>query len=222
MTPELLVQLAAAAAAASAQSPATWMRLASGSGDMHTRLVAGRDITTRRAARIVQWLSDHWPDGAVWPRDIPRPPPSPGDGQASNPAARPASLKRENGNSRKTRENPASGRAADPSDDPDSDAIDVPSDIAVRLAVGRHGSLSEWAADQGWSPRAVRHALSLYAEQHVAAERRLSPRTRAILRGLAAVVAEDAAPVVVPAGRFSTVAAELGLHVPRPEVAANK
>ena len=34
------------------------------------------DITTRRAARIVQWLSDHWPAGAEWPADIPRPAPS--------------------------------------------------------------------------------------------------------------------------------------------------
>ena len=29
-----------------------------------------------RAARIVQWLSDHWPADLPWPTDIPRPPPN--------------------------------------------------------------------------------------------------------------------------------------------------
>lgn len=50
-------------------------RYAGGSGDFYSRLVAGHDITTRRAARVVQWLSDHWPDDLDWPPDIPRPAP---------------------------------------------------------------------------------------------------------------------------------------------------
>ena len=50
-------------------------RLSSGSGDFATRLRAGRDITTRRARRICQWLSNHWPAGAAWPADIPQPEP---------------------------------------------------------------------------------------------------------------------------------------------------
>ena len=54
---------------------------ASGSGATYARLAAGADITTRRAARIVQWLSDAWPASATWPTDIPRPAP---------PADRPA------------------------------------------------------------------------------------------------------------------------------------
>ena len=54
---------------------------------MYTRLRAGADITTRRAARIAQWLSDHWPTGAEWPPDIPRPDPSPGSPAAPAAAA---------------------------------------------------------------------------------------------------------------------------------------
>ena len=61
---------------------------ASGSGATYRRLRDGADITVRRAARIIQWLSDHWPASAVWPSDIPRPAPSP-DGEA-NPSASPA------------------------------------------------------------------------------------------------------------------------------------
>ena len=60
-------------------------RLATGSGDTLTRIDTGTSLTARRAARIVQWLSDHWPPGAEWPADIPRPDPSP-----DSPAAAPA------------------------------------------------------------------------------------------------------------------------------------
>ena len=41
------------------------------------RLRAGCTITARRTARVAQWLSDHWPAGAEWPPDIPRPEPQP-------------------------------------------------------------------------------------------------------------------------------------------------
>ena len=43
-----------------------------------------RSSTSRRAARITQWFSDHWPEDLAWPVDIPRPAPSP-----DSPAARP-------------------------------------------------------------------------------------------------------------------------------------
>ncbi len=58
-----------------ARSPHTVGRLASGSGDFYIRLKRGHDLTTRRAARISQWFSDNWPEGAEWPSDIPRPEP---------------------------------------------------------------------------------------------------------------------------------------------------
>ena len=79
------------------RSPHTVGRLASGDGRLYHRLAAGRDITTRRAARVVQWLSDHWPAGAEWPSDIPRPAPTPGGdpeppagGAGSSPVLLPA------------------------------------------------------------------------------------------------------------------------------------
>jgi len=34
------------------------------------------DIGTRRLAEAVRWLSDHWPEGAEWPADEPRPKPT--------------------------------------------------------------------------------------------------------------------------------------------------
>ncbi|MCY3855975.1 MAG: hypothetical protein OXF78_06745 [Rhodospirillales bacterium] len=57
------------------RSPHTIGRYAAGSGDFYSRLVAGHDVTTRRAARVVQWLSDHWPADLAWPADISRPGP---------------------------------------------------------------------------------------------------------------------------------------------------
>ena len=50
-----------------------------GSGDTLVRLERGHDITTQRLARFVQWLSDHWPESAEWPADIPRPTPNAAD-----------------------------------------------------------------------------------------------------------------------------------------------
>ena len=59
------------------RSPHTIGRLAAGSGDFYARLKNGHDLTTRRAASVVQYLSDHWPADLAWPSDIPRPLPSP-------------------------------------------------------------------------------------------------------------------------------------------------
>ena len=61
-------------AAARHRSPHTIGRLASGSGDFYARLAAGHDLTTRRASRVVRYLSDHWPAGVEWPAGVPRPP----------------------------------------------------------------------------------------------------------------------------------------------------
>ncbi|KFG68678.1 hypothetical protein JH26_14475 [Microvirga sp. BSC39] len=36
----------------------------------------GGDIGSRRLQEAFQWLSDHWPEGAEWPSDVPRPAPS--------------------------------------------------------------------------------------------------------------------------------------------------
>jgi len=54
-----------------------------GSGDTISRLSKGHDLTTRRANRFGQWFSDHWPEGAEWPSDIPRPAPNPPQDRAA-------------------------------------------------------------------------------------------------------------------------------------------
>jgi hypothetical protein len=33
----------------------------------------GRDIQVRRLEKAMQWFSDNWPEGGVWPVDITRP-----------------------------------------------------------------------------------------------------------------------------------------------------
>jgi hypothetical protein len=38
-----------------------------------TALRTTGDITTARFNAAVQWFSDNWPDGAVWPKGIVRP-----------------------------------------------------------------------------------------------------------------------------------------------------
>ena len=84
---ESIACLATIMARSTDRSVSTISRLASGSGATIQRLVGGHDITTRRAARIVQWLSDHWPPGAEWPADIPRPDPAPDSPAAAPPPA---------------------------------------------------------------------------------------------------------------------------------------
>ncbi len=43
-------------------------------GEFFKRLKTGR-VTVRTVHRVVQWLSDNWPEGLEWPADIPRPEP---------------------------------------------------------------------------------------------------------------------------------------------------
>ena len=63
------------------RSPNTVGRLAAGSGDFYSRLKDGHDLTTGRAATVVQYLADHWPPDLAWPTSIPRPKPSKADGK---------------------------------------------------------------------------------------------------------------------------------------------
>lgn len=52
----------------------TVCRKSGGQADVMVRAQSGR-ITFARAARVTQWLSNHWPDDLEWPLDIPRPAP---------------------------------------------------------------------------------------------------------------------------------------------------
>ena len=62
-------------------------RMAAGKGSFFAALAEGR-VTIRRAERVLQWFSDHWPVDLPWPAEIPRPRPSP-DSPAAAPAAAP-------------------------------------------------------------------------------------------------------------------------------------
>ena len=75
MNTESIIRLVELCASGHGWSGATASTYAAGSGDFLGRLKRGHDITTRRAIRVTQWLSDHWPEGAEWPSDIPRPAP---------------------------------------------------------------------------------------------------------------------------------------------------
>lgn len=71
-----LLQIASLYAAHRGLSVSTVSTYMGGSGDTLARLERGHDIMTRRAARFLQWFSDHWPADLDWPPDIPRPPPT--------------------------------------------------------------------------------------------------------------------------------------------------
>ena len=43
------------------------------------RVARGGSMTTRNYERAMQWMSDRWPDGAIWPADVPRPEPTKSD-----------------------------------------------------------------------------------------------------------------------------------------------
>lgn len=40
------------------------------------RLAGGGDLQTASYERAMVWFSNHWPEGAEWPADVPRPAPS--------------------------------------------------------------------------------------------------------------------------------------------------
>ena len=58
-----------------------------GDSNLHKRLKAGGDMTTRRATAVVQWFSDNWPADLFWPTHIPRPVPAPDSPAAQARAA---------------------------------------------------------------------------------------------------------------------------------------
>ncbi len=54
-----------------------------GSGARFDQICAGSDISTGTYERVMLWLSDNWPEGAVWPEGVDRP------GQCSSAASDP-------------------------------------------------------------------------------------------------------------------------------------
>lgn len=45
------------------------------SGSRFRRIRESSDISTATFERVMQWLSDNWPDGAEWPAGVERPKP---------------------------------------------------------------------------------------------------------------------------------------------------
>lgn len=72
-----LIELIDSYAEATNVAPATVSLRSAASGGLYRRLRDGHSITVRRAERIIQWLSDHWPADLPWPDGIDRPSPSP-------------------------------------------------------------------------------------------------------------------------------------------------
>lgn len=72
-TARYLVTLCGLVAEQTGRSISTISRHATGSGETIARLRRGRAITTRRAERAFQFLSENWPERVQWPTDIPRP-----------------------------------------------------------------------------------------------------------------------------------------------------
>ena len=56
-------------------------------GRFFQRLLQGEGCTVRNYNRVLQWFSDHWPEGLAWPQDIPRPEPSADSGSQPKEAA---------------------------------------------------------------------------------------------------------------------------------------
>ena len=71
-----MLRLANRYAGAKKIARSTLARTATGSSTWFDRCATGR-VTIRSAVAVVQWLSDHWPEGTAWPIDIPRPEPAP-------------------------------------------------------------------------------------------------------------------------------------------------
>jgi len=73
---QLLVGAAAYCAATGLSEARLSMKLF-GSGKRLRQLREGADTASRRVEDTLQWLSNHWPEGAVWPEGVTRPAPAP-------------------------------------------------------------------------------------------------------------------------------------------------
>ena len=69
-----LRRVAAVYAEARGLALSTVGRMVAGKCDFFPLLAEGR-VTLRRANRVLERLSDNWPEGLEWPPDIPRPEP---------------------------------------------------------------------------------------------------------------------------------------------------
>ena len=68
-----LVKLAQTFADHRGRKLSTVSTYAAGDGKFFKSISGTAGCTLERAARIVDWFSENWPDDLEWPRDIPRP-----------------------------------------------------------------------------------------------------------------------------------------------------
>lgn len=90
LNPDMILALVDAYTTATGASEARVATLIFKDGKTFGRLRAGGDVTTRTAARAVDWFSDHWPPAAEWPAGVPRPTPSVREAAAGVPPPAPA------------------------------------------------------------------------------------------------------------------------------------
>lgn len=51
----------------------TLSQRAAGDWRFLARIAEGGRFTVRKYDEVIAWFSDHWPEGAEWPSDVPRP-----------------------------------------------------------------------------------------------------------------------------------------------------
>ena len=156
MEPATLARMMWVVARHSARAPSTIARLASGSGATYDRLRGGADITSRRAARILRWLSDHWPPDEEWPRDISRP-----DHTDTDHAAPDTESSGAGASAASPRAGSRALDAALPGANGSAGLVRVPDDGEVREALaGSQGGLVRWAARHGLGVNQVLAVIS--------------------------------------------------------------
>lgn len=80
---EKLSMLAVEFARVSGRKPGGIWAEAAKDGRFMDRIESGQSFTVRTFDRAVQWFSDNWPDGGVWPDCVARPVPSQREGAAA-------------------------------------------------------------------------------------------------------------------------------------------
>jgi hypothetical protein len=79
-----LLTVATGYCSATGMSKARLATLIANDGKFFARIEGGGGFTIQTFERAMQWISDHWPEGAEWPPNFIRPRPTP------NPASGPA------------------------------------------------------------------------------------------------------------------------------------
>jgi len=68
-----LLKCAALFEEATGVTPATVGKRALNDNTYFARIATGQGFTIRTYDKVMEWLSDNWPEKVVWPADVPRP-----------------------------------------------------------------------------------------------------------------------------------------------------